>query len=123
MNTLRARPLDLVHADAMPFQQHHEYRTTHPLADVLHDLFFLPLRNQLYPGDSITLCRFDKVDAQRRDARLLEVATVRVVASGEAAKSVPLFLVGPIAAITEPHAPEAETPAEPERPVKTRKAA
>lgn len=96
MNELRAKPGDLCIADAMPFQQHHEYRCTHPIADVLHDKFFLPLRGQLYPGDAITICRFDKIDAQRRDAKLIEVATVRVVASGPNATAVPVLLIGGI---------------------------
>ena len=49
----RAKPGDLCKGDS--FQRHYQYRTTWPLAEVLHDKFFLPLRDYLFSGDTITL--------------------------------------------------------------------
>jgi hypothetical protein len=109
MNEHRACPPDLCIAEAMPFQQHHEYRTHLPIADVVHDQFFLPLRGQLYAGDSITICRFDRANAGRRDAVLVEVATVRVVASGPRADAVPLVMVGDVVKVAADAAKSAKT--------------
>lgn len=95
-NDLRVKPLDLCMSDAAPFCQHYECRTVNAIADVVHEHYFLPVRGQLYAGDEITICRFDKADATRREAKLLEVGTVRVVSSGANAKAVPLMLTGPI---------------------------
>lgn len=91
--------------DAMPFCQTYQHRTAFALKDVIHDQFFMPLRSQLYAGDSITLCRFDRAEGHRRDARLLEFATVRVVASSPGAQAVPLVLVGDIVAVPGPDEP------------------
>lgn len=102
MNDLRARATDICMADAMPFNQHWEYRTTWPLADVLHDQFFMPLRSQFRPGDSITLCRFDGANAAHKHIRLLEVATVRVISAGADEKSVPLGVIGQVVVIGDP---------------------
>lgn len=106
MNDHRARPADLCMSDAMPWQQHWEYRTTLPLADILHERFFLPVRTTLRPGDSVTFCRYDMQDVTHKRCRLLEIATARVVASGEKAEAVPLFVIGGIQRI-EPEASEA----------------
>lgn len=101
MTNFRARPGDLASVGAMPFQTHYEYATTLPLADVIHSEFFLPVRDQLWAGDCITLCRFDNPDFQNRDRRLLEVATVRVVRSGRGHQDVPLHLMGEIETIKQ----------------------
>jgi hypothetical protein len=88
---VQAKSNDMCMGEAMPFQQHYEYRTTLPLADVIHDKFFLPMRTQLYPGDSITLCRVNTATGSRRDSVLSEIATVRVISSSQGA--VPLALL------------------------------
>lgn len=106
MNELRAKPGDLCMSDAMPFCQHHEYRTGYPLAEVLHDRFFLPMRGQLYGGDSITICQFEKDHVGRREARLLALVTVRVISSSPAAETVPLLMVGEIVRVDEPQSRE-----------------
>lgn len=93
----RIKMTDICMSDSMPFQQHWEARTTWPLVEALTEEFFLPVRNMLRPGDAITLCRYDKNDPYHRDVKLLEVATVRVIASSADAKAVPLALVGEIA--------------------------
>ena len=78
MTELRARAGDLRMADAMPFQQHHEYRTTHGIREVLNERYFLNLRSNLRVGDTIAICRY--VDQSWE--RLAEVADVRVVEIG-----------------------------------------
>jgi len=98
----RAKSADLCMADAMPFQQHHEYRTTLPIADVLSDRFFLDARANLRVGDAITICRF----ADRAWRQLTEIADVRVASIGD--DGVRLHLRGEIEAI-----PVAEAPAVP----------
>jgi hypothetical protein len=70
--------------------QRWSYKTTWPLADILNDTFFLPVRGILRAGDEIKLCRFDGVDPNMRGIRLLETAMVTVVQSGADDKSVPL---------------------------------
>lgn len=82
MNEYRAKANDLCMADAMPFHQHFEYRTTLPLDDALHDQFFLPVANNLRPGDEVTLVSYDRPPGPRHDARIVEIATVRVVEKG-----------------------------------------
>jgi hypothetical protein len=101
MNDLRARALDLCMSEAMPFMQSYQYRTIHPVADVIHDQFFVQLRGQLYAGDEITICRMDSATAGRRDAKLLEVGKVRVVSSGPNVDAVPLVLTGSIVYVGE----------------------
>lgn len=90
---LRARPTDICMSDSMPFQQRWQYRTTMPLKDILHDRFFLPLRQNLRAGDEITLCRYDGVDQSHRSISLLEIATVRVIRCDPTSESVPIALV------------------------------
>ena len=99
MSELRARPSDICMSDAMPFQQHWEYRTTWPIKDVLHDKFFLSLRAQLRAGDGINICRYDGADINHKGISLIEFATVRVIASGAASEVVKVSLVGEIMVI------------------------
>lgn len=82
-NDHRAKQGDLCMSDAMPYQQHHEYRTTLPLSEVLHDKFFLSVSGNLRVGDNITICRYDRVDVQHRSSKLLEIADVRVAETGK----------------------------------------
>lgn len=96
MDELRCKSGDLCMSDAAPFQQHWECRTTWPLADVIHDKYFLPMRNQLRSGDSITLCRYDAADPSHQKLKLLEVANVRVLSAGMSAETVPLAVIGGI---------------------------
>ncbi len=73
----RARPGDLCMADAMPFQQHHEYRTHLDIEAVLADpAFFLNVRDRLRPGDAVTICRYE----DRSFRRVVAVADARVTA-------------------------------------------
>ena len=116
MNDLRVKPLDLCMSEAMPFQQHYELRTTHPIADVAHDQYFLPVRGQIYAGDQITICRFDKADATRREAKLLEVGVIRIVESGANAKTVPVILMGPVVTVTPAAKIEPAKPDKADRP-------
>lgn len=96
MNDYRARTQDLCMGEPSPFQQKWEYRTVYPLEDVINSRFFLPVRDTLRAGDSITLCRFDTNDFNSREAKLLEVADVRVVCSGRAHDVVELHVRGEI---------------------------
>ncbi len=83
----RARPTDL----ELVAGNYHEYRTSLPIEDVLHDTFFLPLRGQLYPGDKICITQFDSM-GEIRKRRLLAHAEVRVIESSMTASEVPLML-------------------------------
>jgi len=121
MNEHRAKTLDMCMANAMPYQQHYEYRTTLALSEVINDKFFLPMRGQLYPGDSITLCRLNSTNGSRKDTILSEVATVRVISAGD--DGVPLKLIGEIVKIEAPVAPaETEVRRGPGRPPKAQAA-
>lgn len=99
MSELRAKPSDLCMADAMPFNQHYEYRTTWPLSELLHDRFFLPVRDQLRAGDQITLCRFDSTD--ERSKQLVEIVAVRVKRAGRGHDTVPLHAIGRVEIVAE----------------------
>ena len=100
-NRLRAGANEMAMAEAMPYQQHWEWRTTWPLGDIISDELFLNLNAQLYPGDSITLCRYDTLANDRhRGSRLLEIVTVRVVTSGK--EAVKLHVCGDIEIVTPP---------------------
>lgn len=101
MNDLRAKPGDICMSDASPFQQHWEYRTVYPLAGILNDRFFLPLRDQLRAGDSVTICRYDTNDYNSREAQLLEVADVRVVCSGREHDVVKLHVRGEVESLVK----------------------
>lgn len=96
MNDLRARPLDVCMSDAMPFAQRWACKTTWPLADVLNDEYFLNLRQTLRAGDTIRISRFDRMDSNDRDARLLETCEVIVVSSGPAAQKVEIGVIGQV---------------------------
>ena len=84
-------------ADAMPFQQHWEYRTTHRLAAVINDKFFLPLAGNLRVGDEITMVSYDRPPTSHHDGRVVEIATVRIVA--KEADSIEVFSVGEIISV------------------------
>jgi hypothetical protein len=94
MSELRAKPQDLCKGDG--FQRHYQYRTTWPLAEVLHDKFFMPMRDYLFSGDTITLCRFDGLNPAMAGINLLEMATVMIISSGRQQQAVPLALIGDI---------------------------
>jgi hypothetical protein len=96
MSDLRARPLDVCMSDSMPFAQRWTCRTTWPLADVLNDQYFLNMRQSLKAGDMIRICRFDRMDSNDKDARLLETCEVIVAKSGPAATAVELAVVGQV---------------------------
>ncbi len=95
----RLKPGDITMADAMPFQQHFEARTALPLERVINDQWLLNQRDQIYAGDVISVCRMDVLTSDRRGARLLEVATVRVVEI--TANAVRLHLIGEIEVLPE----------------------
>lgn len=94
MSDLRARPLDVCMSDSMPFAQRWTCRTTWPLAEVLNDEYFLNMRQTLRAGDMIRICRFDRIDSNDKDSRLLETCEVIIVKSGAAATAVELAVVG-----------------------------
>lgn len=96
MTDLRARPLDVCMSDSMPFAQRWTCRTTWPLADVLNNQFFLNMRQTLRAGDMIRICRFDRMDSNDKDARLLETCEVIIVKSGGAATAVEIAVVGQV---------------------------
>lgn len=102
MNELRAKPGDLCMADAMPFQQHYEYRTTDPVGAVIHDKFFLPVAGNLRPGDQVTICRYD---SGAHDC-LIELGTVRVIE--KAHDEIRLFQIGEVSHIQPPKPTEAD---------------
>jgi hypothetical protein len=93
---LRARPLDVCMSDSMPFAQRWTCRTTWPLADILNDTFFLNMRATLRAGDMIRICRFDRMDSNEKDAKLLETCEVIIVKSGAMATAVELAVVGQV---------------------------
>lgn len=96
MSDLRARPLDVCMSDSMPFAQRWTCRTTWPLADVLNEHFFLNMRQSLKAGDMIRICRFDRIDSNEKDTRLLETCEVIIVKSGASATAVELAVVGQV---------------------------
>ncbi|MCK1367622.1 hypothetical protein [Bradyrhizobium sp. 62] len=96
MSDLRARPLDVCMSDSMPFAQRWTCRTTWPLADVLNDEYFLNMRQTLRAGDMIRICRFDRIDSNEKDARLLETCEVIIAKSSPTATAVELAVVGQI---------------------------
>jgi hypothetical protein len=93
---LRARPLDVCMSDSMPFAQRWTCRTTWPLSEVLNDQYFLNMRQTLRAGDMIRICRFDRIDSNEKDARLLETCEVIIAKSGPAATAVELAVVGQV---------------------------
>lgn len=97
MSDYRAKAQDLCMADAMPFNQHFEYRTTLPLVEVIHDRFFLPVAGNLRAGDLINLVSFDRPVGPQHNGRVVEIATVRVVE--KRADAVELFQVGEMAKV------------------------
>lgn len=96
MSDLRARPLDVCMSDAMPHSQRWACKTTFPLADVLNDEYFLNMRQSLRAGDTIRVSRFDRNDANDRDAKMLETCEIIVVSSGPAATAVKIAIIGQV---------------------------
>jgi hypothetical protein len=105
MTEKRAKPGDLCKGDA--FQRHYQYRTTWPLSELLHDKFFLPLRDYLFSGDTITLCRFDGMSVNMTDINVLEVVTVIVINSGRGKDRVPLAVLGDVMMVGDQQPPAA----------------
>lgn len=101
MSDLRARPIDFCMSDSMPFCQRWVCKTTWPLGEVLNDEFFLTMRQSLKAGDTIRLSRFDRNDANSPDAKLLETCEVIVGASGPAAVSVPIAVIGQVVILND----------------------
>lgn len=96
MNELRARPLDICMADTMPFSQRWACKTTWPLAEVLNNQYFLNMRQSFRAGDIVRVSRFDRNDANDRDAKMLETCEIIVVSSGPAAKAVEIAVLGQV---------------------------
>lgn len=96
MTELRARPLDVCMADTMPFSQRWACKTTWPLADVLNNQFFLNMRQSFRAGDVCRISRFDRNDANDREAKMLETCEVIVVSSGPAAIAVEIAVLGQV---------------------------
>lgn len=96
MSDLRARPLDVIMSESMPFMQRWHCRTTWPLTDILNDQYFLNLRNVLHSGDTIRICRFDRNDSNDRKAKMLETCEVAVLSSGPAEVAVPLAVISEV---------------------------
>src|SRR5258705_297281 len=78
INDLRcnAQMMQLTESTAM--LRHFEYPTTWPVADLLHEKFFIT-HPRLQAGDKITICRFDTKDFNASTAKLLELAEIRVI--------------------------------------------
>ena len=74
--TPRLKNGDLAMCDAMPFGQHFEARTTHPVEQCLHPDFFMNVRTNLRAGDRINVVRYDN-DTWKRVLEVIE--GVRVV--------------------------------------------
>lgn len=70
---------DICMADAMPFNQHHEVRTTFDISSGITSEMFLNIRHRLAAGDVIHVCQFDSKDFQR----LVAVVEVRIVFSDQ----------------------------------------
>lgn len=98
---VQVRPLDMCMSDTMPFAQRWTCRTTWPLADVLTEQFFLPMRQTLRAGDTVEIMRFDRNDSNDKDARLLEMGKVVIVKSGPAALAVEIAVVGQVIILGE----------------------
>lgn len=105
MNDLRARAIDVCMSDSMPFSQRWTCKTTWPLADVLHDQYFLNLRQTLRAGDTIRISRFDRHDSNDRDAKCLETCEVIVCESGPAATAVKIGVIGQVIMLADSSAP------------------
>lgn len=110
MTEHRAKTPDLCMSDAMPFQQHFEYRTQLPLSEIINERFFLPCGASLRPGDRISLVRYDGPVTAHHMARVIEFAAVRVVA--KSSKALELMPEGEITKVPKPEA-EPASPAEP----------
>ncbi len=79
---------DLAMTDAMSFQQHFEHRTTLPIADITHKLYFMPVAANLRVGDRVSVVRYNKPPAQHHgDAgpRMMETAEFRVASKSREA--------------------------------------
>lgn len=96
MSDLRARALDICMSDSMPFCQRWACKTTFPLEDVLNESYFLNMRQSLKAGDTIRLSRFDRNDANDRDAKMLETCEIIVVSSGPTATAVKIAVIGQV---------------------------
>lgn len=107
MSDLRARPLDVCMSDSMPFAQRWTCRTTWPLADVLNNEYFLNMRSTLRAGDLIRICRFDRMDSNDKDARLLETCEVIIAKSGAASLAVELAVIGQVVILGDGPVPSA----------------
>lgn len=111
MNTEhRAKTPDLCMSDAMPFQQHFEYRTQLPLKDIINERFFLPCGASLRPGDRIAVVRYDGPVAAHHQARVVEFVSVRVIA--KSSQAIELLPEGEIINVPKPAEP-APAPKEP----------
>lgn len=106
MNEYRAKAQDLCMAEAMPWHQHFEYRTTLPVRDVVHDAFFLPVAGNLRVGDRIEIVGYDRPPGPHHAARVVEIAAVRVV--DKRSDAVELFQVGETVTVPRRAAPKAE---------------
>ena len=78
MSELKAKPGNLVMAEAMPFGQHHTYHDVYPVEMMLDQRFFASLRSNLRAGDLIRLVSV-------RDDRVIEeidAVVVQILANG-----------------------------------------
>lgn len=78
MADLRCNPSLMQLTESTAMLRHFEYPTTWPISDLLNEKFFTT-HPRLQAGDKITLCRFNTKDFNEKDAKLLEIADVRVL--------------------------------------------
>lgn len=94
MTDLRCNPTLMQLTESTAMLRHFEYPTTWPVADVLHETFFIT-HPRLQAGDKITICRFNTKDFNEKTAKLLEIADVRVL-EVKAREYVKIGIVGSI---------------------------
>lgn len=85
---MRAKPTNLVLVNAAPFGSAYVYHDTVSLDVVLGDEFFLPVRNQLRPGDDLSLRRTGK--GNDGEVRVIEIAEIVVTDSSRSGVSLVL---------------------------------
>lgn len=94
----RIKSGDISAASSSPFMTLHSARCTVALVDALaSEELFLTVRNNLRPGDQVTLCRYSSGDWNK--ARILEYATVIITESTQ--KAVEFHVKEPIVVIAD----------------------
>jgi len=80
-NKFKAFPQNLVMAEGVPFGQRYTYGATHPIQYMLDAGYFLSLRHQLRPGDTMRICQMDSINLFEPGNKVLAYIDVLVVSS------------------------------------------